>query len=85
MSEQNTTEQSAADQGQPYPGLRIFITVVQEDGALEGQEIMQCRKVMLGDVRYPDDRKIARLYFEEIMRELVYERRRVVADEPSHD
>lgn len=69
------------DENKPlFGGRRIFITVVQEDGELEGQEIMQNRKMMIGDLLDPQDRRIASLYYDEIICELVYERRRLLAD-----
>ncbi len=69
----------------PFPGQRIFITVVQEDGELEGKEIMQCRKVLTGDLLDPTIRQFAGLYYDEIIRELVHERQRVLADGTGHE
>lgn len=63
----------------------VFITVVQEDPALVDREIMQCRKVFIGDLMHADARREAQWYFTEIIHDLVEERGSLLADETQHE
>lgn len=63
----------------------VWIAVIQEDPGLVGKEIMQCRKVFLGDLMHPAARREAQWFFTEIIHDLVEERGSLLADGTVHD